>query len=119
MTKILDIQQSIVAANGNTSLAKDLFKMLIDDLDSRHQQIQSSFAANNIQALAEYTHKLYGATAYCIVPQLREATRQLDQALSDKAHDQLEELVSGVLNEIDQLRENGPDYLENDWGQEN
>lgn len=118
MTKILDIQQTITAANGNTSLAKELFTMLLDDLDSRFQQIQSSFKSNNKEALAEYAHKLYGATAYCIVPKLREATRLLDQALSDKEYAQLEELVTRVLNEITQLRINGPDYLQKEWIQE-
>lgn len=118
MTKILDIQQSITAANGNTSLAKELFQMLLDDLDNRFEQIQSSFKSNNYDALAEYTHKLYGATAYCIVPQLRETTRLLDQALSDKERTILDELVTNVLNEINQLRNNGPDYLKKEWEQE-
>lgn len=118
MTKIFDIQKTIAAANGNTSLAKELFTMLLDDLDSRFQQIQSSFNSNNYKSLAEYAHKLYGATAYCIVPQLREATRLLDQALSDKEHAQLEKLVTRVLHEITQLRDNGPDYLQKEWIQE-
>ncbi len=52
MTKILDIQQSIIAANGNTSLAKELFTMLLDDLDVRQQQIESSFQSKNMETLA-------------------------------------------------------------------
>ena len=68
MTKILDIQKSIEAANGNTSLAKELFSMLLNDLDVRLGQIKTSFDANNMNELAEHIHKLYGATAYCIVP---------------------------------------------------
>ena len=42
MTKILDIQQSIIAANGNVTLAKELFSMLLSDLRDRQQQIESS-----------------------------------------------------------------------------
>lgn len=119
MTKILDIQQTIAAANGNTSLAKELFKMLLDDLDIRFQQIQNSFKSRQDEELAEHAHKLYGATAYCIVPQLREATGLLDQALSAKDTSQLEELVSNVLDGINQLIKTGPDYLAKDWTQEN
>jgi len=118
MTKILDIRQTIAAANGNIPLARELFKMLLDDLDSRFEQIESSYKANNNEALAEHAHKLYGATAYCIVPQLREVTRVLDQALCDKEHTQLEELVTNVLNEITQLKISGPDYLQKEWEQE-
>lgn len=118
MTKIFDIQQTIISANGNTTLAKDLFKMLLDDIDIRYQQIQSSFKENNYQVLAEHAHKLYGATAYCIVPRLREATRLLDEALSANELTQLEQLVSNVLNEIKQLMQSGEDYLQQDWVEE-
>ena len=51
MTKILDIEQSITAANGNAKLAKDLFVMLLDDLKSRLEQIESSFKANDMESL--------------------------------------------------------------------
>jgi len=38
-----------------------------------------------------------------------------DEALSDKEHAILEELVTNVLNEVNQLRNNGPDYLQKEW----
>lgn len=115
MTKILDIQQSIEAANGNASLAKELFTMLLNDLDTRLGQIKSSFDANNMNELAQHIHKLYGATAYCIVPKLRNSTETLDQALRQKDYSQLNELVETVLNEIQQLINDGPTYIEKDW----
>ena len=115
MTKILDIQQSIEAANGNASLAKELFTMLLNDLDTRLGQIKSSFDANNMNELAQHIHKLYGATAYCIVPKLRNSTETLDQALRKKDYSQLNELVETVLNEIQQLINDGPTYIEKDW----
>lgn len=115
MTKILDIEQSITAANGNAKLAKDLFAMLLDDLKSRLDQIQSSYQSNDMNALAEHIHKLYGATAYCIVPRLRNSTEALDQALKDKNYSQLEKLVENVTNEIKQLIQEGPVQVEKDW----
>jgi len=77
MTKILDIQQSIMAANGNVSLAKDLFTMLLDDLDVRQQQIKNSFQSDDMVMLEEHIHKLYGATEYCIVQKLNQSTETL------------------------------------------
>lgn len=85
MTKILDIQQSIIAANGNVSLAKELFTMLLDDLDVRGQQIETSFHSNDMEVLAEHIHKLYGATAYCIVPKLRKSVEMLEDELRKKS----------------------------------
>ena len=115
MTKILDIQQSIVAANGNASLAKELFTMLLNDLEARFKQIKSSFNADDMNELAEHIHKLYGATAYCIVPQLRGSAEILDQVLREKDYSQVSELVDVVLDEIQQLINNGPAYIEEDW----
>lgn len=115
MTKILDIQQSIVAANGNVSLAKELFTMLLDDLNQRLQQIESSFKTNNMDSLTEQVHKLYGATAYCIVPKLRDKTAILEGKLRNTDFSQLEGLVTAVLDEIQAIINSGPDYLERDW----
>ena len=115
MTKILDIQKSITAANGNVSLAKDLFTMLLDDLDIRREQIENSFQSNDMVMLEEHIHKLYGATAYCIVPKLRESTETLDGLLRKKDYSQLKNLVGQVLKEIQQLTSDGPDFIEQDW----
>ena len=115
MTKILDIQQSIIAANGNVSLAKDLFTMLLDDLDLRSQQIKSSFETSDMESLAEHIHKLYGATAYCIVPILRDITAVLEDKLRHKNNSQLDDLVTSVLDEIHAIIKSGPGYLKEDW----
>jgi two-component system sensor histidine kinase BarA len=115
MTKILDIQKSISAANGNVSLAKDLFTMLLNELESRLEQIENSFNANDLQALGEHTHKLYGATAYCIVPGLRKCTGQLEDALKHKTIDKHKEHVEQIKSEIQKLIQEGPAYLELDW----
>ena len=115
MTKILDIQQSIIAANGNTSLAKELFTMLINDLDVRLQQIETSFQSNNMETLEEHIHKLYGATAYCIVPKLRECTKTLDEVLRHKDYKNISSLVDNVLNEMRRLIKEAPAFIEKDW----
>lgn len=115
MTKILDIQQSIIAANGNTSLAKELFTMLIADLDVRLKQIETSFQSNDMEQLEEHIHKLYGATAYCIVPQLRESTKILDDILRQKNYEDINTLVKKVLHEMSLLITKAPDFIDKDW----
>lgn len=115
MAKILDIQQSILAANGNVKLAKDLFIMLLDDLALRQNQIESSYESKDFTALEEYIHKLYGATAYCIVPQLRQQTEIAEHALRNNKYDELESLINKVLNEIKKLIIEGPAFIDKDW----
>ena len=115
MSKILDIQKSISAANGNISLAKELFTMLLDELDSRLLQIESSYQSNNLEALEEQAHKLFGATAYCVVPKLRSCADKLEQALKRKDYKDLEILVNEIQREIKQILSEGPAILELDW----
>lgn len=116
MTKILDIQQSITAANGNASLAKDLFTMLLNDLDTRLDQIKNSYQSDDLESLAEHVHKLYGATAYCIVPKLRKNTEILDTILKQKDYSQLTVMLENVITEIQQLINEGPAFIEKEWG---
>lgn len=115
MSKTLDIQQSIVAANGNVSLAKELFSMLLNDLDVRLGQIETSFHNNDLEMLSEHVHKLYGATAYCIVPKLRKSAEVLEDVLRQKEHSQLTELVNDVVDKMKEIITTGPNYLEEDW----
>lgn len=117
MTETLDINKSIIAANGNVSLAKDLYKMLIDDLGKRLDQIESSFQNNDMENLGEHAHKLFGATAYCIVPKLRISAEALDHALHNKKFDQLNELVANIQQEIKRLILEGPEHLELNWNE--
>lgn len=115
MTSYIDIQQSITAANGNAALAKDLFTMLLEDLDLRHQQIKTSFEERDLKSLEEHAHKLYGATAYCIAPKLRTSTAALEQAVISGQFTELNELVTRVLQDMENLIAHGPEYLNKEW----
>lgn len=117
MTKILDIKRSITAANGNVSLAKELFTMLLTDIDERLKQIEASFKSNNMQELEEHIHKLYGATAYCIVPPLRQSAKSLEKILREKDYSQLITHIDVVVNEIIHLIKEGPAFIELDWSE--
>lgn len=89
--------------------------MLLDELCERQQQIESSFQDANMETLTEQVHKLYGATAYCIVPQLRENTAILEKQLKQKDFSQLDELVKCVREEIQKVIDAGPELIKIDW----
>ena len=115
MATLLDLQESITAANGNVTLARDLFAMLLSELKTRIKQIETSFYVHDLQGLAECTHKLYGATAYCIVPQLRSSTEKLENALTNGELNNLEILVEQIKSDIQELINEGPRFLAMDW----
>ena len=115
MAKLFDIQATIAAANGNVTLAKDLFSMLLNELETRLKQIETSYNTQDLQALAQHAHKLFGSTAYCIVPELRSSSDKLENALINKDVDQLEDLVSQVKTDIQNLINEGPRFLDLNW----
>ena len=75
----------------------------------------NSVQENNMEMLAEHIHKLFGATAYCIVPKLRMRTKILNDQLNQKDYSQVNQLIEPVIQEIKQLIDNGSAFIEMDW----
>lgn len=115
MAAKLDIQKSLAAANGNVKLAKELFDMFTHELNERAARIKSSMQAGDFESLLENTHKLYGATAYCVVPELRDHAGKLENALKMNQLDSLEILVNQTLTSITEIMEEAPNYIAQDW----
>jgi len=115
MTKTLDIKKSIKAANGNITLAKELFTMLLNDLAVKEEQLNSCIKENDFNSLEELAHKLFGATAYCVAPELRMATERLEQTLKFKQNTELELLINNLQKVIKEILSEGPSILRLDW----
>lgn len=114
MPEILDIPLAIEQAGGNAELARDLFTMLLDELPHHRDKLQQAFQAGDQQALWDHAHKVYGATAYCGVPALREAAGELETAIKSQASD-LGDSLEAVLRAMEELLENGAAHLERNW----
>ena len=115
MINTLDIKKSIKAANGNITLARELFTMLLDDLAIKEAQINACLKNNDIDSLEELAHKLFGATAYCVAPELRMATEKLEQRLKLKQETELEHLIEHLKKVINEILSEGPLILSMDW----
>ena len=115
MAEMLDIPQALEQAGDNAELARELFQMLLNDLPGLRQNINQAFAGNDAQGLWDNTHKLYGSTAYCGVPALREAARALEDGIRQEQED-IAARIQALNGAIDELIANGPAALEQDWG---
>lgn len=115
MIKTLDIRKSIKAANGNITLARELFTMLLDDLAVKEAQINTCIKQNDLKSLKELTHKLFGATAYCIAPELRITTEKLEQRLKLHHETELEHMIDNLQKVIKEILSEGPLILSMDW----
>ena len=111
---MLDIPYAIEQAGGNPDLAKELFTMLLKDLPDQKRKLNESFKQSDPQALWDHAHKIHGSTAYCGVPALNQAARQLEDAIKTKSDD-IADKIREVNKAIDELLMDGETALNQDW----
>jgi len=114
MLPILDIPHAIEQAGGNPDLAKELFTMLLKELPDLKTRLNQAFSNGDQQGLWDHAHKIYGSTAYCGVPALNKAARELEEAIKQGA-DNIAEKISATNNAIDDLLTDGNTALEEEW----
>ncbi|MDX1803109.1 MAG: response regulator [Alcanivorax sp.] len=99
--RVLDETLANQRAGGRPELAREMLRMLLDNLLEDRPAISRAFDQNNLEQLLEQVHKLHGATRYCGTPRLEMAARRLEEALKTGAdREQLAPLVSSLCDEI-------------------
>lgn len=83
MTQVIDWQSCIALANNNTDLAKDLLEMMVAELPTNTQDLQTCLATDNYEQMEHLVHRLHGAACYCSVPYLKTAARDLETYLKN------------------------------------
>jgi two-component system sensor histidine kinase BarA len=114
MLPILDIPRAIEQAGGNPDLAKELFTMLLKELPDLKTRLNQAFNDGDQQSLWDHAHKIYGSTAYCGVPALNKAAKELEEAIKQKGEN-IEKKIQTVNETIEELLDIGPTELEIDW----
>lgn len=84
----VSISQCLSLAHNKPDLARDMLLMLISTLPGDKEKIQQAYAEKNWAAMQEHTHRLYGSSCYCGVPELRSLAGLLDKILQSdqKSH---------------------------------
>lgn len=114
MAEIIDIQFALEQANGSEELAKELFTMLINDLPVLLEKLNQAFTNQDNEALRDQAHKIYGSTAYCGVPQLRNASNALENSIKLQLPD-IENNINNVKVAIEQLIGQSEAILNKSW----
>ncbi len=78
---LFDKQLALGQAGGNLELAKELFEMLIKELPVLQATMNQAHHQHDKQAFWDATHKIHGATAYCGVPDLKIASKTLEDEI--------------------------------------
>ena len=115
MTNIVDYAEAIDKAGGNTELAKELFGMLLQELPQLREKLQNAIAQDDLQAIWNHAHKIYGSTAYCGVPMLRQAASVMETTVRAKERDAIRLEFEKLDIAIQQLLQQGPALLTQHW----
>ena len=114
MLPMLDIPYAIEQAGGNPDLAKELFTMLLKELPEQKRKLNQAFNEGNEQDLWDHAHKIYGSTAYCGVPALQKAAKELEDAIK-KSDGNIDKKIELVNLNIEELLTIGPEELDRNW----
>jgi len=114
MLPMLDIPHAIEQAGGNPDLAKELFTMLLKELPDLKTNLNQAFRDGDNQGLWDHAHKIYGSTAYCGVPALNKAAKELEEAIKAKTNN-MADRIQAVNKAIDELLLDGETALEQEW----
>ena len=82
-----------------------LFANLLLELPQHRQAFTSAWLASDWQALADCTHRLAGAVAYCDLPELGAALAGLESAIRDGDELARQQTYNRAAREIDDLLE--------------
>lgn len=117
MPNTVDINIALEQAAGNEQLAKELFQMLLAELPVLLQQLQVAIQNRDQQAIWDHAHKIYGSTAYCGVPALREIAQQLEKNIKSQDMDAVKSQTGLLAEEIQRLLDCGEEFLQRPWTQ--
>jgi two-component system sensor histidine kinase BarA len=115
MTAIVDYAEAIDKAGGNAELAKELFGMLLQELPQLREKLHLAIAQQDLQAIWNHAHKIYGSTAYCGVPMLREAASVMETTVRGKELEAIRAEFVSLDAAIQQLLKQGPAHLGSEW----
>jgi two-component system sensor histidine kinase BarA len=71
---------ALACAGGDADLADELFAALLDGLPTELDALQADLDRADWAGVADHAHQLRGATRYCGVPALEEASETLERA---------------------------------------
>jgi len=115
MTTVVDYAEAITKAGGNAQLAKELFSMLLQELPLLRDKLQNAIAEEDLQAMWNHAHKIYGSTAYCGVPLLRQVASEMETVVRGKELAAIRQQYEVLDKAIQQILAQGTEHLAKAW----
>lgn len=102
---IFDIDKSLSIVNDQVPIARDMFNMLADSLESEKKLINHHFKQEELSKLIQVVHRLHGASKYCGTPSLTKHAGFLESHLKELGLEEVEEVLLDFIQAIDQVLE--------------
>ena len=99
--EVIDIARGAQIISGTKSQAREILKLLVDDLPNKLAAMALEIENNNVTKLRDIVHHLRGGCAYCCVPRLQLALERFSFALSEDSQDCINDSYKIVRHEID------------------
>ena len=96
---------ALATAGGDPDLAAELFAALLAGLAGELAALRAAIAAADWDALAEQAHQVRGATRYCGVPALDEATETLERAARAGDPQRIADSFANLEDEAERVRQ--------------
>ena len=77
----IDVDLAISNAGGDLELAKELYRLLQNELPRYQREIHENYQQGDLEQLYQSVHKLNGSATYCGVPALKQAAHSFEQHL--------------------------------------
>lgn len=86
--------------------ANEMFARLLVELPGHRHAMNRAFAGGDHRRLRDCVHRLLGATAYCDIPELEDALRELRRALQADKTVIIDTRFQRAIRQIDRTLEN-------------
>jgi two-component system sensor histidine kinase BarA len=104
---VRDQAAALRTAGGNPGLAAELFSAFLTELPRQIAQIRRHWHTGDYPALRDGAHRLHGSSAYCGVPALMQAVKDLELAAQDQETEAVHQRMADLEREMERLLESG------------
>ena len=103
LENIFDMQKALNIVNGKTEIAKEMFTMLADSLDSEKKLVLHHLENQDCEKLIEVVHRIHGASKYTGTINLAKHAGFLETHLKELGMEDAEGVAEDFLQAIDDL----------------
>lgn len=104
-TDTFDLDKALHISGGQTDIAKDMFSMLAESLESERKLLLHHFESEETAKLIHVVHRIHGASKYCGTPTLTKQAGYLETHLKELGLEGVEEVLDDFIQAIDDLLE--------------